>query len=75
VHIRTCIAISKLSVLNLEKSGMGDQMIVCWLPQARAPKASSILNIDDQTVIYALQQRAGFSLSIYIVSLNSSLSI
>jgi hypothetical protein len=54
------------------------------LALVRAPKASSTLNIEDQTVIYALHQRplngplnledtARFS--IYIVSLNGSLSI
>jgi hypothetical protein len=51
---------------------------------ARVSKGSSTLNIEDQTVIYALQQRhlngplnledaAGFS--IYRVSLNNTLSI
>jgi hypothetical protein len=51
---------------------------------ARAPKASCTLNIEDQTVLYTLQQcplnvslnledSAGFSL--YIVSLNDLLSI
>jgi hypothetical protein len=54
------------------------------LAPARAPKAYCTLNIEDQTVLYALQQRplngplnledaAGFS--IYRVSLNGTLSI
>jgi hypothetical protein len=57
-------------------------MVLCQvfrLAPARALKGSSTLNIEDQTVLYTLQQRplnedaAGFS--IYRVSLNGPLSI
>jgi hypothetical protein len=54
------------------------------LAPARAPKASCTLNIEDETVLYALQQRSlngplnledTAVFSIYRVSLNDPLSI